>query len=630
MGISIRTNSAANRAALNLNRASDALGEIHSRLSSGLRIQKASDDAAGYALSKREESDAKVYGQATKNASLGVTYLRTAQEAVDVLSDLTSTMNELAKRSQSTAITGAQRTAIQDEFESLRTEYNRIVSDTEFNYSDIFTSSNTSVSVSVGYTSTSLISASLTGGVTETVGAGTFNGSVSYAGGTDVNGILLEDFNRDGALDMVTSSVADGKVYINLGNGDGTFKARISAASFTATTREGLSSGDFNGDGKIDLVAWGDKPNVYLSNGDGTFLAPLTFVAGGVAGFGDVGDFNGDDKLDLIASDGSKGYVLLGNGDGTFKARISFTIPSLSENQIQVADLNGDGILDAVTNASFNAAYVALGNGDGTFRVAVSYNGYSALSLSHIALGDLNNDGYLDITQANAGAGSTVSVMLGNGDGTFRAFTSFNGFGAMTDPHLADLNLDGNLDYISSSTSGNFGYVALGRGDGTFGTATAFTGGASPSLGAVGDLNGDHIPDFVAGGNGSGSAYVVTERTTTATNTWRVRKIYGLTVASASEAAFAENETTRIAGQLASITGSLNAGTSRFESAGNVSQSFAIASNDAYQKITEVDVAVEAEALIRKQLQQQSASVAFEFANKQFSSLAGQLLDKLA
>lgn len=156
----------------------------------------------------------------------------------------------------------------------------------------------------------------------------------------------------------------------------------------------GLSFGDVNGDGNIDVIsesngvpvgdaATGVTFNVMLNNGDGTFGPPkpldasalLTIAPSAIA----IGDLNGDGKNDLVmtyAENTGANYIAaaLGNGDGTFGAfstlqLINFTTAAISNPQVQLADVNGDGKLDAVAGSG----EVALGNGDGAFTLGTPF-----------------------------------------------------------------------------------------------------------------------------------------------------------------------------------------------------------------------------------------------------------------
>src|SRR4029077_15104247 len=120
-----------------------------------------------------------------------------------------------------------------------------------------------------------------------------------------------------------------------------------------------------------------------------------------------VGDFNGDGKPDLVAGTGTGLDVLLGDGDGTFqvKSRVPFlvdpSVPDLTEavTSVAVGDFRGDGKQDIVANASGNLN-VLLGNGDGTFQGPVTLNVGAAVD--SLVLGDFTGDGKLDIVTSNA------------------------------------------------------------------------------------------------------------------------------------------------------------------------------------------------------------------------------------
>jgi VCBS repeat protein/IPT/TIG domain-containing protein len=189
--------------------------------------------------------------------------------------------------------------------------------------------------------------------------------------------LVAADFNGDGKVDLAIGSGAMNLagICIELGAGNGTFESPICLAQTTTVTS--LIAADFNGDGKLDLAGVDlNGLHVWLGNGDGTFQNEQDFrLATGNQPAGQclaAGDFNGDGKLDLVVgsvSNGAPGMVsiFLGNGDGTFQSPLN-TGSGEDVFSLAVGDFNGDSNLDVVTN---NALF--LGNGDGTLQAPQSF-----------------------------------------------------------------------------------------------------------------------------------------------------------------------------------------------------------------------------------------------------------------
>lgn len=280
-------------------------------------------------------------------------------------------------------------------------------------------------------------------------GDGTFRPSQTFKTGTDPMEVALADINGDGVEDIVTAAL--GQVDVLIGNGDGTFKPFVSYATSTDTgNARSVTTADVNGDEILDILTSvydSNSVDVMIGNGDGTFKAKVSYAGGSASWDVQAADITGDGILDLVtAADDSKINVLIGNGDGTFQAKISYSADSNMRNVV-LRDLNGDGILD-ITGAArgVNAIAVLLGNGDGTFKAKNTYTAGTAAW--HVVLGDVNGDGILDAVTSDNIDG-TVSVLQGNGDGSFKARTSYAGDADSYDVTLADLNGDGALDIIS-------------------------------------------------------------------------------------------------------------------------------------------------------------------------------------
>jgi hypothetical protein len=153
---------------------------------------------------------------------------------------------------------------------------------------------------------------------------------------------------------------------------------------------------------------------VLLGKGDGGFGAPIRIAHTTPEVSVAAGDFDGDGRPELLRTDNLGGgvAVLLGKGDGTFTAA-SYGLSQYPQH-VQVADLNGDGKLDAV--AGCDKVAVLLGKGDGTLQAATYVDSF--LVPMEVRVGDVNGDGKADIVAIHA-YNASVSVMLGKGDGTF-------------------------------------------------------------------------------------------------------------------------------------------------------------------------------------------------------------------
>ena len=133
MSINIRTNVPSLLAQRNLDIATQGLNTSYERLSSGLRINRARDDAAGLAIAEQLKSDARVASVAIRNANDGISIISIADQAIGQIGNVLSRLNELAEQCANGVYANSQRSALQNEFSALTSEIERIAMTTTFN-----------------------------------------------------------------------------------------------------------------------------------------------------------------------------------------------------------------------------------------------------------------------------------------------------------------------------------------------------------------------------------------------------------------------------------------------------------------------------------------------------------------
>ena len=296
--------------------------------------------------------------------------------------------------------------------------------------------------------------------------------------------------------------------------------------------------GDVNGDGRADIVGFGNHgAYVSQSNQDGTFGEPVLAVANFGYQAGDwrverhprlLGDVNGDGRADIVGFGNHGTYVSQSNDNGTFGEPVlavaNFGYQAgdwrVEQHPRLLGDVNGDGRADIVGFGN-HGTYVSQGNQDGTFGepvLAVANFGYQAgdwrVERHPRLLGDVNGDGRADIVGFHD-VGTYVS--LGTPDGTFTTATlpligfGYHAGGWRVEKHprlLADVNGDAQADIVGFHDLGT--YVSIRQADGTYQTPALTLINFGYEAGGwriekhprfVTDVNGDTWPDIVGFGN---------------------------------------------------------------------------------------------------------------------------------
>ena len=330
--------------------------------------------------------------------------------------------------------------------------------------------------------------------------------------------IQLLDSDNDGWLDMVVANTFGSlhRLYINRGeDGSGNWlgfedqgdNGEWYSPQFTTTPQScGLATGDVNGDGFDDI--WfadynnGLEAHLFINNGDNTFTdetdsrmsAAASNQAFGTTGF--LADMNGDGALDIVSNDsvafGGIGVeVAYNNGSGGFFQ--TQVLPSVASYMVAPVDVNTDGRMDIYVVDDFQD-YVLINNstnGNGTINASMVNNSQASLTQNfngNILAADMDNDGFMDMVVSDVdvdipGCGRNFCLLRNNGSG-------------MTDPNnnnLQDWNVEGSHDtvVIDINNDGNLDLFVATCDD-----YHMFVNTADPAF-VLGDINNDGVVNLL-------------------------------------------------------------------------------------------------------------------------------------
>ena len=333
------------------------------------------------------------------------------------------------------------------------------------------------------------------------------------------------DFDDDGDIDLAvahpgrinSNSFNGNTVSIVFNNGEGSFSEPV---DLTTEVGPQVQSGDFNGDGNIDLAVnslENDNLAIFLNNGNGEFTQSGIFDTGERPVTIPPADLDGDGDLDLVVlntiavnnstafNDGDTISVLLNDGNAGFATSVTYTL-SRGIESAAIGDLDNDGDIDlAVVNRRNDSISLLFNDGNGNFDTSTTLNSVSPDPIK-VTLADFNSDGNLDLITNSFTSSGRIYVFLSNGDGTFAQRASYNTPGYPNNLNAFDFDLDGDLDIGTNHavvflgperTEGNRFSVLRNNGDGTFTSPITVEVGNFPVSPVVADLDGDGDVDTV-------------------------------------------------------------------------------------------------------------------------------------
>lgn len=314
MALVINSNVSSINAQRNLSRTSLTLEKSLQRLSSGLRINSAKDDAAGLAISDRFTSAIRGLNQAARNANDGISLAQTAEGALSESTNLLQRVRELAIQSANDTNSAQDRLSIQDEVEQVKSELNRIANTTEFNGRKLLDGSASNMSFQVGIRASQTISFSITGAAATDLGNNSVsqvNATVNFGtGGVAAANATLPAANVIAAQTLtISGSAGSDTVAVGAGNSAATIATAINAkqasTGVTATATNTATLAALGSDGTVTLT---------LGSGNDTAVLSATVQTGDLSNLAD--EINNKSGTTNITATASGGTLTLTQADG--------------------------------------------------------------------------------------------------------------------------------------------------------------------------------------------------------------------------------------------------------------------------------------------------------------------------
>ena len=416
--LSVNTNLASLNAQNNLGKSQGMLAQSLQRLSSGLRINSAKDDAAGLAISNRMTSQVNGLNQAVRNANDGISLAQTAEGALAESTNILQRIRELSVQSANDSNSSTDRASLQDEVSQLQQEINRIADSTTFNGKALFDGSFTAQKFQVGAEANETISFSIKATTATDIGNNTVttDGTITAAttaaaslggaasGNNNAGATLAISGPLNTSAESVTVTALDSAATIASSINAVSSTTGVEADARTVATLDGAV-----GTGAVSF-------NLYGTNSFGTSKDPVTINAT----ISDITDLSG--LADAINSrSASTGITATSNGSSVelvSEAGDDIGIEDWSGNTIDMTGIMADGSESGAgvtlggattTDSSVVGGYVTLKSSQ---AFSVSGGTGATISLSNSGASDLTSVADIDIS-TQAGANSALDTVDG-------------------------------------------------------------------------------------------------------------------------------------------------------------------------------------------------------------------------
>jgi flagellin len=406
----------------NLGKSQSALSKSMTRLSSGLRINSAKDDAAGLAISDRMTSQIRGLNQAVRNANDGISLAQTAEGAMQESTNILQRMRELAVQSANDSNTSDDRASLQKEVSQLQRELNRISETTQFNNQNLLDGSFTSSRFQVGANKGQFISVSV--GNTSSTQIGNYQVRTSVADAeaatvpADVSGAMTINANQ--TTETITVAAGDSAKDIAA-----SVNEKSGETAVTADAETNVKISDLGTTGAVSFNLTGANTGAGNEVVVSTVITDTSDLSGLVASINDSAGETG-----ITARLDKAGDVILNSSTGD---NITITDLKIDDGTgtANLYNLDADG-----ENPSGAEAMTGNGTNDYSARGQVTFHSNSAYTIDTDSTLDSTN--YLEDDSAS-GLVDVGSIDIGTQVGAGNALKAIDGAIAYLDSQRADL-----------------------------------------------------------------------------------------------------------------------------------------------------------------------------------------------
>ncbi len=412
MGLVINTNVASLNAQRNLGKTQSALSRSMQRLSSGLRINSAKDDAAGLAISDRMTSQIRGLNQAVRNANDGISLAQTAEGAMQESTNILQRMRELAVQSANASNSAADRAALQDEVNQLQSEMNRIANTTTFNGIKILDGSFSAQKFQIGADANQTISVSIDSMAADDLGryaTTVTNTNANQGTGSATTAAASLPTSNSIAAQTLTVAGSEGTDTVSVTAGDSAYTIASNINNVTSNT--GVEATAYN-EASITAVSADGTVEMTLGSGGSTATISASVTTGDLSNLVDaINKVTGTTGISAEL-DGSNVKLIQSEGKDIDIADFAHSVSNATIS-VQTLDGNTETLTDASTDSTTIAGRIEFSSTDSfSVRSSIADTAGSILNVAADTFVNADKDAVSSIDiGTQSGAQSAIDVI---------------------------------------------------------------------------------------------------------------------------------------------------------------------------------------------------------------------------